>query len=266
MKEVWKQINGDPMYEVSNKGGVRSWLKSYKYGTKADKPRPLSIHKIGGRSQYPGKGGKGEYPAVSIRGKIFYIHRLMAQAFIPNPENKATVNHKDGVKDNNIITNLEWTTHKENMSHALKTGLKTIKKEKEPIVYTYSCLECGKAGTYCKTRQRKFCSKECKGKYHRRIYKERRETWTPDYHYKYKDVTKEMVYEAVEEMISRRVPITGSGLTLLLKLDDSTHYIHLLRKLDLSLAELKRIYYTPTKSPLTISKYTRPGWLKGLRS
>lgn len=74
--------------------------------------------------------GKG-YLAVSIcpkgeKSKHRYIHRLVAQAFIPNPDNKPTVNHKDGNKQNNDISNLEWATQKEQIAHAVSEGLSNL--------------------------------------------------------------------------------------------------------------------------------------------
>lgn len=68
-----------------------------------------------------------KYPRVTLSKngieKTFCIHKLVALAFIPNPENKRTVNHKDGNKLNNHVDNLEWATISENMIHAVSTGL-----------------------------------------------------------------------------------------------------------------------------------------------
>lgn len=82
---------------------------------------------------------KGYWSAnVSIRGKrlTLYVHRLIAKAFLPNPESKPCINHKNGNKKDNRLENLEWCTHAENMSHAFSSGLtpypKTGPGEKSP--------------------------------------------------------------------------------------------------------------------------------------
>lgn len=83
------------------------------------------------KSQYI--GGTGYY-MISIsknsKSKPFRVHRLKAITFIPNPKNKPCINHRDGNKLNNDLSNLEWCTHKENMSHAFRTGLANNTGEK----------------------------------------------------------------------------------------------------------------------------------------
>ena len=66
---------------------------------------------------------KGGYLRVTLLGETRKVHRLVAIAFIPNPERKTQVNHINGIKTDNRVENLEWVTHSENMIHAYKTGL-----------------------------------------------------------------------------------------------------------------------------------------------
>lgn len=75
----------------------------------------------------------------SVDGKFYKrsVHRLLMEAFVPNPENKAHVNHLDGDKSNNSMENLEWATPKENAQHAIRTGLVDRQKDVK-AVYQYN--------------------------------------------------------------------------------------------------------------------------------
>ena len=110
MKEIWKPIEGyEFSYEVSNLGRVRSI------------PHIDSLARIRhGMVLKPCFDSKGNYLHVSIGGKSRDIHRLVAKAFLENPNNYEEVNHKDEDKTNNCVDNLEWCTHKYNNTYGSK--------------------------------------------------------------------------------------------------------------------------------------------------
>lgn len=128
--EIWKDIIGyEGIYQVSSLGNIRS------------------VDRINSRGQFvKGQDRKIRldqygYPKVRLskNGKYqdLFVHRLVAIAFIPNPENKETVNHIDGDKMNWSIDNLEWLTTEENNYHAFNSGLmdNKMKLTKEDIEY-----------------------------------------------------------------------------------------------------------------------------------
>ena len=115
---TWKDIEGfDGLYKVSSEGVV---VGTSRRGTKG-----------GVVTQYKMKHGYMEcHLYKDSKRHHAYIHRLIAQHFIANPENKPFVNHIDGDPLNNALDNLEWVTYKENTQHAVRTGLFDIKGEK----------------------------------------------------------------------------------------------------------------------------------------
>ncbi len=80
------------------------------------------INKNTNRVLKPQLNGKGYY-RVCIGGRLKFVHRLVAQKYVPNPNNKPQVNHKDGNKLNNCVDNLEWVDNIENRKHAVENGL-----------------------------------------------------------------------------------------------------------------------------------------------
>ena len=82
------------------------------------------INRHTGRKLKPQPNGKG-YLRVGIGTKLMFVHRLVAEKYIPNPDGKPQVNHINGDKTDNRACNLEWTTNQENRDHAIKNGLHT---------------------------------------------------------------------------------------------------------------------------------------------
>lgn len=109
--EFWKTAFSH--YEVSNLGRVRSNIKSYQKETMTYTDYYLISFQDNGHG----------YLSLNYKGRNIYLHRLVAEAFIPNPHNLPEVNHIDGNKYNNCVSNLEWVTRSENVKHALKNGL-----------------------------------------------------------------------------------------------------------------------------------------------
>jgi len=125
MEEVWKDIIGyEGLYKINNKGIV------------------ISLR----RNKVMSQMKQGDYLCVGLnfKGKQIrlLLHRLLAIHFIPNPENKPMVNHKDGNKNNNNLSNLEWVTGTENNFHAFENGL--YKNEKSHKWYINKIFTNGK--------------------------------------------------------------------------------------------------------------------------
>ena len=150
IKEIWKDVDGwEGFYQISNFGQVRSLDRVISYTANSSNCSKLFKGRI--LKQYIDEDG---YCRISFirRGhqKVYGVHRLVAEAFILNPENKPTVNHKDGNKSNNNVSNLEWATYKEQNDHAVKIGLRSketsypavsasLKVTRKPVI----CVETG---------------------------------------------------------------------------------------------------------------------------
>lgn len=119
MNEKWLKTDFNENYEVSNLGNVRSLdrLVNHPSGGFAKKKGCL-LKLITDKDGYFNVNLKRNQKTNTKR-----VHRLVAIAFIPNPENKPQVNHKNGIKNDNRVENLEWATLSENRQHAYDTGL-----------------------------------------------------------------------------------------------------------------------------------------------
>ena len=133
MEEIIVPIKGyEENYKVSNLGKVYSNIKGH------------GFVQIKGWMDYRG------YQRVELNHRQFMVHRLVAMAFIPNPENKEQVNHKDENKQNNCVDNLEWMTNAENHNYgtrnqrageSLKKPILRISRETGEVLQRYVCLK-----------------------------------------------------------------------------------------------------------------------------
>lgn len=131
MNEIWEKVKGfEKFYEISNLGNVRS----------LDRVTIVTNRGVSFKKKFKGiklKTGLDTYgyPSLGLSfdgdRKTVLVHRLVADAFIPNTENKKEVNHINGIKTDNRAENLEWVTASENTRHAFKMGLAKVLKGAE---------------------------------------------------------------------------------------------------------------------------------------
>ena len=117
-QEVWSEISGSSGYLVSNFGRVKT----------------LNFNRTG-KPGFLKQTQCGSYNTVNIRGKVRLVHRLVAEAFIPNPENKPQVNHISCDTHDNRVDNLEWVTRDENLQkYWVSDKYKRILSEQRKVI------------------------------------------------------------------------------------------------------------------------------------
>lgn len=137
--EFWKDVPGyEGLYQASTLGRVKALAKSIDDVCRGGQRQRFYYTMILRLSKSPRRSRPSEksnyYLVVNLRlnnkTKPFKPHRLVALTFLPNPLNKPQVNHKNGIKYDNRLFNLEWATNSENQNHAIATGLRKVKRPK----------------------------------------------------------------------------------------------------------------------------------------
>lgn len=140
--EIFKPVPVDKykeLYEVGNKGSIKSFSRTYYSGEyyKIKKTNEEKCMKLG--------YDKDGYLLVGLTKdgatKTYKVHRLVAMAFIPNPYGYLIVNHKNGIRDDNRVENLEWCTNQYNIEYSLAKPIMGINKLDGEVVIFKSCRE-----------------------------------------------------------------------------------------------------------------------------
>jgi hypothetical protein len=145
------------LYEISDEGEVITLEKEL--------PTPTAKFTLKERKSkgYKNKNGYLTFDFRRRGGKTLLVHRLVAEAFIPNPENKTQVNHKNGIKTDNRVENLEWCNNGENQKHAFKNKLQKCefqhpnsKLKYEDVIYIKNNYQKGVLGKGVRSLSKQF--------------------------------------------------------------------------------------------------------------
>lgn len=124
--EIWKSIKGFEKYEVSNMGNVRFYRKNEYHIMKPAKDKMKCYN------------GGSSYMAVCLHNthgrKKVYVHRIVAESFLPNPNKLPEVNHINGIKSDNRVENLEWVSKSENIIHSIRVLGRLSTNQKKPVM------------------------------------------------------------------------------------------------------------------------------------